>query len=51
MNHRQLARACTLEAIASVENLLLAAKNARRGKSGRPDVENWCCAGKTKCCG
>ena len=41
MNHRQLARTCTLEAIASVENLLLAAKNARRGKSRRPDVENW----------
>jgi retron-type reverse transcriptase len=33
--------ACTLEAIATVENLLRAAAKARRGKSRRPDVEAW----------
>ncbi|MCB1208478.1 MAG: group II intron reverse transcriptase domain-containing protein [Verrucomicrobiales bacterium] len=31
----------TLEAIAAPENLLLAAAKARRGKSRRPDVEDW----------
>jgi len=40
-NHRQLAKLCTLEAVASAANLLLAAGNARRGKSRRPDVEAW----------
>ncbi|HEY1052115.1 MAG TPA: RNA-directed DNA polymerase [Prosthecobacter sp.] len=33
--------ACTLEAIATPENLLRAAAKARRGKSRRPDVEAW----------
>jgi RNA-directed DNA polymerase len=32
---------CTLEAIASPENLLLAAAKARQGKRRRPDVEAW----------
>ena len=41
MNQRQLSRRCTLEAVASVENLFLAANKARRGKSRRPDVEDW----------
>ena len=41
MNPRQLAKLCTLENIASVENLFLAAAKARRGKSRRPDVEQW----------
>ena len=41
MNRRQLSRTCTLEAVASVENLLRAATNARRGKSRRADVEDW----------
>ena len=41
MNRRQLGRTCTLEAIASVENLMLAAWKARRGKSRRADVEDW----------
>jgi hypothetical protein len=41
LSPRQLARVCNLEAIASVENLWLAAAKARRGKSRRPDVEAW----------
>ncbi len=41
MNQRHLSRLCTLENIASVENLFLAAHKARRGKSRRPDVEDW----------
>lgn len=41
MNRRQLSRHCTLEAVASVENLFVAAAKARRGKSRRPDVEDW----------
>jgi len=41
MNQRQTARLCTLENIASVENLFLAAHKARRGKRRRPDVEDW----------
>jgi hypothetical protein len=41
MNPRQLAKQCTLEAVASWENLFLAAAMARRGKSRRPDVEDW----------
>jgi hypothetical protein len=41
MNQRQAARFCTLEKIASVENLFLAAHKARRGKGRRPDVEDW----------
>jgi retron-type reverse transcriptase len=41
MNRRQLARACTLENVASIENLFAAAHAARRGKSRRPDVEDW----------
>ncbi len=41
MNARQTARRCTLEAVASIENLFHAAAKARRGKSRRPDVEDW----------
>ncbi len=41
LSPRQLARVCHLEAIASVDNLWLAAAKARRGKSRRPDVETW----------
>jgi RNA-directed DNA polymerase len=41
MNQRQWSRHCTLESIASVENLFLAANKARRSKSRRPDVEAW----------
>jgi hypothetical protein len=41
MNERQLARVCTLERVASEDNLWLAAHKARRGKSRRPDVEAW----------
>ncbi len=41
MNHRQLARLCTLENIASTQNLFFAAAKARLGKSRRPDVEEW----------
>lgn len=41
MNQKQLARICTLERIASVDNLFAAAHQARRGKSRRPDVEAW----------
>jgi hypothetical protein len=41
MNQRQLAKLCTLENVASAENLLLAAHKARRGKRRRPDVEDW----------
>lgn len=41
MNERQWSRFCTLERIASVENLFRAAHKARRGKSRRPDVEDW----------
>jgi retron-type reverse transcriptase len=41
MNQRQLAKQCTIEAVASWDNLFLAAAKARRGKSRRPDVEDW----------
>jgi len=41
MNPRQLSRFCTLEAITTMDNLFLAAWKARRGKSRRPDVEEW----------
>ena len=41
MNQRQWARFCTLEQIAAMENFFLAAGKARRGKSRRPDVEDW----------
>ena len=41
MSERQWARQCTLAAVASTENLFLAASKARRGKSRRPDVEAW----------
>jgi len=34
---------CTLEAISAPENLLRAARRARRGKSRRPDVVAWGC--------
>ena len=39
LSRRQLRRACSLEAIASPENLWIAALKARRGKTRRPDVE------------
>ncbi|MBL9173689.1 MAG: hypothetical protein JNL10_09160 [Verrucomicrobiales bacterium] len=38
---RQLRRICTLDAVASWENLFLAADRARRGKRRRADVEDW----------
>jgi hypothetical protein len=41
MNRRQSARQCTLASVAAVENLMRAASKARRGKSRRPDVEEW----------
>lgn len=41
MNRRQLRARCTLEALASESNLLLAADKARKHKSRRPDVEAW----------
>ncbi len=41
MTPRQMRQTCTLEAVASVENLFRAAERARRGKSRRPDVEEW----------
>ena len=41
MTPRQLRQACLIEAIASLDNLFLAAWKARRGKSRRPDVEEW----------
>ena len=41
MNARQSARSCTLEAVAGWDNLFLAAAKARRGKTRRPDVEDW----------
>ena len=41
MTHRQLRHACSLEAIASVDNLFLAAEQARRGKSRKLEVEEW----------
>lgn len=41
MNPRQLRRVCSLERISSEDNLFLAADKARRGKSRRPDVEEW----------
>ena len=41
MTERQLRRVCSIEAIASLDNLFLAAGKARRGKSRRADVEDW----------
>ncbi|MCX6916319.1 MAG: reverse transcriptase domain-containing protein [Verrucomicrobia bacterium] len=41
MTPRQLRQVCSIEAIASLDNLFLAAWKARRGKSRRPDVEEW----------
>ncbi len=41
MNARQTRNRCTLEAVAALPNLFLAAAKARRGKSRRPDVEEW----------
>ena len=41
MNQRQAASQCTLENLATVENLFLAAHRARQGKRRRPDVEDW----------
>jgi len=41
MNRRQLSQHCRMEVLASPENLFLAARKARRGKSRRPDVESW----------
>ena len=39
--HRRDGRYVTLEAVASVENLMAAAHRARRGKSRKPDVEDF----------
>jgi hypothetical protein len=41
MNRRQLSQRCRIEAVASLDNLFLAADKARRGKARRPDVEAW----------
>ena len=41
MNRRQLSQRCRIEAVASLDNLFLAAEKARRGKARRPDVEVW----------
>jgi RNA-directed DNA polymerase len=41
MTPRQRRQACSIQAVASVENLFLAAGHAKRGKSTRPDVEAW----------
>ena len=41
MNQRELKRTCTLERVAAVANLFQASWQARRGKSRRPDVEDW----------
>jgi hypothetical protein len=41
MNARQSARSVTLAAVAGWDNLFLAAAKARRGKTRRPDVEDW----------
>ncbi len=41
MNARQTRNRCTLEAIASLPNLFIAAAKGRRGKSRRTDVEEW----------
>jgi len=41
MNERQLSRLCSMENVASLDNLFLASERARRGKSRRPDVEAW----------
>lgn len=41
LSPRQLRQVCTLAAVAAWENLYLAADRARRGKSRRPDVEDW----------
>jgi RNA-directed DNA polymerase len=41
MNTRQLSRQCSIGNVATLDNLFLAARKARRGKSRRPDVEAW----------
>jgi RNA-directed DNA polymerase len=41
VNHRQLARRCTIENVAALPNLFAAARKAAKGKSRRPDVEAW----------
>jgi len=41
MNERQLSRLCSMENVASIDNLFLASARARRGKTRRPDVEAW----------
>lgn len=41
LTQRQLARVCSMDAIASWDNLFHAADRARRGKSRRPEVEEW----------
>ena len=41
MNQRQMVRQCVMAEVASFPNLFLAARKARRGKSRRPDVEDW----------
>lgn len=41
MTQREMAARCTLEQVASVENLFEAAARARRGKSRRAEVEAW----------
>jgi len=41
MTERQWRKVCSLDAIASLDNLFLAASKARCGKSRRADVEEW----------
>ena len=41
MNERKLSRLCSMENVASIDNLFLASTRARRGKTRRPDVEAW----------
>jgi hypothetical protein len=41
MTPRRRRQDCSIQAVASVENLFLAAGRARCGKSTRPDVEAW----------
>lgn len=41
MSRRQWRRVCTLEVVATLDNLFEAARRARRGKGRRPDVEEW----------
>lgn len=41
LSKRQIRKVCNMDAVASVDNLFLAANKARRNKRRRPDVEDW----------